>query len=593
MWKRPTISTYLIAMNMVLLGLLFPTFSSLFMREMVRLRDIQLERNINTIRQSLVTRGSSLVRSTTLSAQEAIAGFDFTFLQNLLVEVTHDDPEIRSCMVVDRELTVVAHNDINLIGSHLPADTDGRVSTLMTSTFPATLPVGESEVQVLWPQNGAGDDGSGVMEAVFPIYSGNELWGLIRCSYSLEQTERQVAQAKGEWAGQLHQMKIYFAFLLIGFLVMGFLIAILLTRSFVRATQVLHIGVQQVAGGELDREIPLPRGIVCEEFAGLVDSFNTMTAKLRLSHQQLDDYSKSLEEKVEERTRALQEAQGIMVQQAHEAGLAEMAVGVLHNIGNAITPAQVTASVVVNQLENSSLRTKLAHSLGPLQEFLEGTRPLTADEQARFARIIHYLPMSLEEEFGRAIKEVNDIRDRHHHIENIIKLQMRYARIADNPDLVDINHLAQDAMKILADAIAKRQIALTMDFRETPPVRAEEAKLLQVMVNLIKNGYESMDTRSGKTRELTVSTGVRPGEPRRVFFSVQDTGCGFTEEEKRHFFSFGYSTKERGSGFGLHSCANAIIASHGIIEAASEGPGRGATFTVLLPAYQPGGEGTA
>ena len=593
MWKRPTISTYLITMNMVLLGLLFPTFSTLFMREMVRLRDIQLERNINTIRQSLVTRGSSLVRSTTLSAQEAIAGFDFTFLQNLLVEVTQDDPEIRSCMVVDRELTVVAHNDINLIGSHLTAgDADGRITALMASTFPATLPVGEVEVQVLWPKNGAEDKGGRVMEAVFPIYNGNDLWGLIRCSYSLVQTERQVAQAKGEWAGQLHQMKIYFAFLLVSFLVMGFLIAILLTRSFVRATQVLHTGVQQVAGGELTREIPLPKGIVCEEFAGLVTSFNIMTAKLRLSHQQLDDYSKSLEEKVEERTRALQEAQGIMVQQAHEAGLAEMAVGVLHNIGNAITPAQVTATVVVNQLTNSSLRTKLAHSLAPLQQSLEGTRSLTAVEKERLARIIQYLPLSLEEEFDRAINEVNDIRDRHHHIENIIKLQMRYARVADNPDLVDINHLAQDALKILADAIAKRQIDLTVDLQATPPVRAEEAKLLQVMVNLIKNGYESMDTRPRETRELTVSTGVRAGEPRLVFFAVKDTGCGFTEEEKRHFFSFGYSTKDRGSGFGLHSCANAIIASHGIIEAVSAGPGLGATFSVLLPAHQPR-EGTA
>jgi signal transduction histidine kinase len=141
-------------------------------------------------------------------------------------------------------------------------------------------------------------------------------------------------------------------------------------------------------------------------------------------------------------------------------------------------------------------------------------------------------------------------------------------------------------MKILADTIAKRHIRVTMDIKETPPVRAEATKLLQIMVNLIKNAYEAMDPASIQVRELTVATGVREGEARLVYFAVTDTGCGFTEEEKKHLFTFGFSTKERGSGFGLHSCANAIIADHGSIETESPGPGQGATFTVLLPAYQ-------
>ncbi len=578
MWKRPSISTYLVSMNMVLLCLLFPIFSFLFMREMVQLRDIQLDRNITTVRQSLATRSSSLLRSTALSAKEAIAGYDFTFLQNLLAEVTHDDPEIRSCMVIDKEQVVVAHNDINLIGSSMPSH----------ATFPETMPSGEPLAQITWPTAGEEGAGDGVMVAVFPIYNGTTLWGRIRCDYSLATTEKAITQVKEDWTRQLGQMKRYFIYLLAGFLVIGFLVAILLTRSFVRATQVLHAGVKQVADGELDREITLSGGIVCQEFAGLVASFNTMTEKLRLTHQQLDDYSKSLEEKVTARTIALHEAQEIMVKQAHEAGLAEMAVGVLHNIGNAITPAQVAATVLANHLTNSPLRTKLPQSLIPLSEFLAGEREISPQERKRFMSILHYLPESLVEEYDRAIRELHDIRDKHHHIENIIKLQMRYARVADTPDLVDINHLLRDAMKILADTIAKRQIRVTMEIQETPPVRAEATKLLQIMVNLIKNAYEAMDPASIQVRELTVATGVREGEPRLVYFAVTDTGCGFTEEEKKHLFSFGFSTKERGSGFGLHSCANAIIADHGAIEAESPGHGQGATFTVLLPAYQAG-----
>ncbi len=587
MMKRPSISIYLISMNMLLLGVLFPIFSFLFMREMILLRDIQLERNIHTIRQALTTRSSSLLRSTALSAKEAIAGFDFTFLQNLLLEVTQDDPEIRSCMVVSQDQTVIAHNDKSLIGTPLPAPENKRIAELMATKFPIILTSGNSEVQFFWPGTEENTGGNRIMEAMFPIYSGNTLWGVIDCGYSLQTIDKQVAQAKDEWAHQLRQLNRYFAYLLAGFLLLGLIVAIFLTRSFVRATQVLHSGVRQVAGGELDHKISLPDGIVCEEFAGLVTSFNSMTEKLRLNQQQLDEYSKSLEQKVEERTSALHEAQGLMVQQAHEAGLAEMAVGVLHNIGNAITPAQIGAIALGRHLAESPLRIRVGQSLEPLREFLAEQRELSAEERMRLSEIIKYLPTSINEEFDFAINELHDISDKHHHIANIIKLQMRYARLMDNPGLIDINRLAQDAINFLADDISKRQITMEIKFTETPLVRAEESKLLQVMVNLIKNGYESMNASSGEMRKLTIATGVvESDKPSLVFFSVQDTGCGFTEEGKKHLFEFGYSTKERGSGFGLHSCANYMIANNGSIKAESPGLSLGAKFTVFFPAEQ-------
>lgn len=97
MRKRPTISIYLLGMNMVLLCVLFPAFSYFILRETFQLRDIQLDRNIKMIRQGLVIRSASLVRNTAMSAREAVAGFDFTFLQNLVAEVVRDDPEILYC----------------------------------------------------------------------------------------------------------------------------------------------------------------------------------------------------------------------------------------------------------------------------------------------------------------------------------------------------------------------------------------------------------------------------------------------------------------------------------------------------------------
>lgn len=585
MRKRPTISVYLLSMNMLLLSLLFPAFGYLFMRGTERFRDSELERNITMIRQSLAARSSSLVRSTALSAREAVAGFDFTFLQNLVAEVTRDDPGIVYCMILDRQQTVIAHNDINMIGSHLTRAIDNRAASLMSREFPTTLPDKVIPVQFFWPDASEEEGRAAIMEAVFPVYSGNTLWGIIRCGYSLADLNKQIILTRAEWAAQLHQVKLYSVYLLGVFLLIGFVIASALTRSFVQATKALHAGVHRVAAGDLDHETAL-HGLVCDEFAGLASSFNIMTQKLRLNRQQLDDYSKSLEQKVAARTRELQEAQEIMLKQAHEAGMAEMAVGVLHNIGNAITPAQVGVTVLVNRLQNNPLRTRLGDTLAPLREYLEGKRELSGPEKTRLAELMQHLPAGISEEFDRTIEELQAVSGKHNHIENIITLQMRYAKLLGAPHQIDVNSLVRDALKILGDSLARRDVTLATDLHEVPPVEAEEPKLLQVFVNLIKNGYEAMDNNREQPRQLSISTFLTEGEAPYVYVVVKDTGCGFTEEEKARFFSFGYSTKERGSGFGLHSCANYLIANHGSIEALSGGPGMGAEFIVRLPAVR-------
>ena len=588
MQKRLSIRAYLLGMNLLLLFVLFPAFSFMVLRETVQFRDAQLARNIAMIRQSLASRGASLVRHTATSAGEAVAGLDLTFLQNLIVQVAGDDVDIAYCMVMDRQQLVVAHNDMGRMGARLTAHADNRAAALMGGAFPERRPVEAIPVRFFWPEDDpAGERAS--MEAVFPVYSGDALWGVIRCGYSLASLDKEIDRTKGEWASQMRTVQRYFMGVLAFFFGIGLLVSVLLTRSFVRGTSVLHDGVRRVEDGDLAHSIRL-EGMVCEEFVGLAESFNAMTDKLRHTMRQLDDYSKSLEDKVAERTRELKEAQEILLRQAHEAGMAEMAVGVLHNIGNAITPAKVGATLLMGHLRDSPLRDRLAPSLAPLRAHLEEGRELEPEERRRLAMIIHHLPASITEEFDRAVGELDNIAAKHGHIENIIGLQMRYARLMDNPDLVDVNRLIRDAVKMVGEAIAKRNITLTLELGELPLVRVEEARLLQVLVNLLKNGYEAMDGCECGLRELGVVSAMENGEPPMVRITVRDTGCGFTEGQRERFFTFGYSSKERGSGFGLHSCANYLIANHGSIEAKSDGPGRGAEFIVRLPAMD--GRGT-
>jgi C4-dicarboxylate-specific signal transduction histidine kinase len=258
-----------------------------------------------------------------------------------------------------------------------------------------------------------------------------------------------------------------------------------------------------------------------------------------------------------------------------------MAVGILHNIGNAITPAKVGAELLIKQLQTSRLRISLGHALKPIPTLIEQASKLSGKEKKYLLDVIQLLPGSLTEEYDRIIGELERINNKHHYIENIISLQMHYAKFQGSQSLVDTNQITKDALKLLAEGLNQHQIRVELNLMPVAKVRIEESKLLQILVNLIKNGYEAMTETPAGQRIIRIASF---DENDTVVLEVTDNGCGFTEEEQKKMFHFGYSSKERGSGFGLHSCANYLIANNGSIESYSDGPGRGARFAIRLPA---------
>jgi signal transduction histidine kinase len=160
---------------------------------------------------------------------------------------------------------------------------------------------------------------------------------------------------------------------------------------------------------------------------------------------------------------------------------------------------------------------------------------------------------------------------------------MRYARLVGNFADISFNQLVADALQMLEDSILKRQVKVTTDLGQLPLIRAEEPKLLQILINIIKNAFEAMEETPPENRRLDIVTAFQPGDHGQVICRIKDSGCGFKPEEREKLFAFGFSTKSKGSGFGLHSCANYIIANQGTIEANSDGPGQGAEFVIRLP----------
>lgn len=579
---RPSIRFYLVLMNLILLCLLFPALSILFFHQDAQFRDVQLDRTIKQMRQALENRSSALVRNMALSAGYAVAGYDFTFLNNLVRQVVVEDAEIEYCLIMDVNGTAVAHSDPKKVGNPLNGIKDQQAANILATAFPSVIKEGHpSRVHFIDASVSPQADQPAILEAMAPIYNGAKLFAVLRCGYSLEELSREIREAKQNWADRSRQFKIYLASITGIFFTIGVVIAALFTRAFVRSMQVVSNGVSRVAQGDLGHEIQ-PDSLVCVELLHLSVAFNAMTGELKRSRQRLDEYSKSLEHKVAASTKELKDAQDSLLEQAHEAGMAEMAVGILHNIGNAITPAKVGLFKLFSRTRKKPLLRNLPAALDEIQKTLSGQQDASGPQTRRLKEIIRLVPETIEEEYAHYAREIEQIRDKLIHIEGIIGLQMRYAHLFCDIEIVDVPQVVEDALTLLDDDLQKRSVHIVKDFDKLPPVRIEKTKLIQVVVNLIKNGYEAMDEVDIDQRTLFLSLHYEPSPPGYLVLSVQDQGIGFSSDEQKNLFKFGYSTKPKGSGFGLHSCANFLIARNGSISARSEGRGKGAEFIVRL-----------
>ena len=581
---QPSILVYLIVMNFVLLCLLFPTTAFYFFRQERAFQNSHLERMIVHMRQDLEYRSSSLTQSLALSVGQAIAGFNFSFLNILISQVVSENPEIIYSYIMDPDRKVLAHSDSKEIGHVLEDTTSFLIAEIENSLFLAELTdeTQRTPVRVFEMKVQEGNDSIDVIEVVTPVYSGASLAGFLRCGYSYKRLDAEMAAVRQDWANKMHSLKVTFISITFFFFLVGAVVSFLFTRTFIRSMRVLRDGVEKISKGDLKHRIWM-EGLSCQEFTHLSDSFNSMTEKLGTSYEQLEQYSKNLEHKVEERTRDLKTAQADLLRQAHEAGMAEMAVGILHNIGNAITPAKVSTALLIKRINESRIRNHIKEMMACFGNIIAEPRALPQDEKEQLRKIVSVLPEAVIEEYDNINSEIKRIRDKHEHIESIIHLQLRYARLSGNIENVNLNKILLDSLEMLAEPISQYSVTITKDIDpDLPSIRIEQSKLLQVIINLVKNAVEAMRDTAPDERTLAVSAHL-DSDGEFISIAVKDSGIGFAPEEKEKLFTYGYTTKREGSGFGLHSCANFLIANKGSIEAKSNGPGTGAEFVVHLP----------
>ncbi|MGA2542033.1 MAG: ATP-binding protein [Verrucomicrobiota bacterium] len=268
------------------------------------------------------------------------------------------------------------------------------------------------------------------------------------------------------------------------------------------------------------------------------------------------------------------------------AGMAEVATGVLHNVGNVLNSVSVAATVVVDRLRRSKVAnlrratSVLREQNGRLAEFL------TSDPKGKL--IPEYLATVADQLAGeqtKLIAKMDSVGQHIEHIKEIVAMQQTYAKVSGIYENLAVVALVEDALRMNAAAFDRHGIEPVREFAENLPlVRADRHKVLQILINVLRNAKYAMDAQSaqtGQAKRLRVRVGL--ASPDRVRITIADNGVGINPEHLTRIFSHGFTTKKDGHGFGLHSGANAAKEMGGTLTARSEGPGQGAEFTLELP----------
>jgi PAS domain S-box-containing protein len=289
---------------------------------------------------------------------------------------------------------------------------------------------------------------------------------------------------------------------------------------------------------------------------------------------------------VSERERAAQERADLnrrLVEASRQAGKAETAIDVLHNVGNILTSVNCSAALLARRI--GQRRHDALHKVNHL--FREHHRDLGRflSEESRGRLVPAYLEelaKTMDEDQRGMLAELSSLTRDIDHIKEIVAMQQSYARVTvDVREPVGLTELMDDALRIAGVAAVAPDIIVVRDYVAGARAVIDRHKVLQILVNLINNAKQAISATAARRGTLTVRVRVAHGNTIRM--EVIDDGIGIERENLVRIFRHGFTTRRDGHGFGLHGGALGAKQMGGTLTAASEGIGRGATFSLVVP----------
>lgn len=266
---------------------------------------------------------------------------------------------------------------------------------------------------------------------------------------------------------------------------------------------------------------------------------------------------------------------------SHRAGMAEVATSVLHNVGNVLNSVNVSSSCVADALRKSK-SANLSKVVALLRRHETDLGAfLTTD--AKGMQVLGYLGQlseHLADEQAAVLEELAQLQKHIEHIKEVVAMQQSDAQISGVKEIVNINGLVEDSLHMNVGVLSRNGVEVIREFENVPPINVDKHKVVQILVNLVRNANYACDESGRANKRLTIRVGNGDG---RIKISVIDNGVGIPRENLSRIFSHGFTTRKGGHGFGLHSGALAAKEIGGSLTVHSDGLGQGATFTLELP----------
>ena len=262
--------------------------------------------------------------------------------------------------------------------------------------------------------------------------------------------------------------------------------------------------------------------------------------------------------------------------------MAEVATGVLHNVGNVLNSVNVSCTLLTDQLRQSCMG-KVAKVADLITEQEEDLVRFFRDDPRgqQIPGYLRTLAAALKEEYELMQREAGELRNRVDHIKEIVSMQQSYSRVSGVRETILPERLVEDTLQFVAGALGRHHITVNRQYASLPPVTVDKHKVLQILLNLINNAKHACMVKGEKDRIITLRI-CSPGKD-RIHIQVEDNGIGISPENLTRIFEHGFTTRKSGHGFGLHIGALAAKELGGRLTVHSDGLGHGAVFTLELP----------